>query len=265
MRRRLICEPIKIASSDGPTLQDDSNAGELAAGSDRSMLDATIHPRQPRRRQGQLPQPQRHGRRRSRRRSSTTSASGSSRRRRSLQQRQNEISKLIPKEKDPAKKQALIAGGQASCASRSAGLETQLKQVEADLQRRPADHPQHDAPRRPGRHARRRTTRSSRTLGRAAQVRLQAEGPRRPGRGARPGRLRGRRRGRRAEVLLPQERGGAAGTGPGAVRHADAGQARATRRSSRPTWPASRCWKASASCRAARRRRSTPSRTPTCA
>ena len=52
------------------------------------------------------------------------------------------------------------------------------------------------------------------------------------------------------EVLLPQERGGAAGTGPRPVRHADAGQRRATRRSSRRTWPASRCWRASASCRA---------------
>ena len=48
-----------------------------------------------------------------------------------------------------------------------------------------------------------------------------------------------------------------------AMRHAAA--SRATRRSSRRTWPASRCSKASASCRAARRRRSTPSRTPTCA
>ena len=89
------------------------------------------------------------------------------------------------------------------------------------------------------------------TLGRAAQVRLPAEGPRRPGRGARPGRFRGRGGGRGAEVLLPQERGGAAGTGPGPVRHAARCVKTATRRSSRRTWPASRCWRASASFRAA--------------
>jgi seryl-tRNA synthetase len=49
-----------------------------------------------------------------------------------LQQRQNEVSKLIPKEKDPEKKQALIQEGR-SLRERVGSLETQLKQVEADL------------------------------------------------------------------------------------------------------------------------------------
>ncbi|HLJ95557.1 MAG TPA: serine--tRNA ligase [Gemmataceae bacterium] len=49
-----------------------------------------------------------------------------------LQQRQNELSKLIPKEKDPAKKQTLIQDGRA-LREQVAGLENRLKQVEADL------------------------------------------------------------------------------------------------------------------------------------
>jgi seryl-tRNA synthetase len=50
----------------------------------------------------------------------------------SLQQRQNEVSKLIPKEKDLDKKQALIQEGR-SLREQVANLETRLKQVEADL------------------------------------------------------------------------------------------------------------------------------------
>jgi seryl-tRNA synthetase len=49
-----------------------------------------------------------------------------------LQQRQNELSKLIPKEKEPGKKQALIQEGR-SLREQVAELETHLKQVEADL------------------------------------------------------------------------------------------------------------------------------------
>src|SRR5437870_4132199 len=49
-----------------------------------------------------------------------------------LQQRQNEVSKLIPKEKDPAKKQELVQQGRA-LREQVAGLELQAKQVEADL------------------------------------------------------------------------------------------------------------------------------------
>jgi seryl-tRNA synthetase len=49
-----------------------------------------------------------------------------------VQQRQNEVSKQIPKEKDPAQKQALIAEGK-QLREQAAGLETQLAQVEADL------------------------------------------------------------------------------------------------------------------------------------
>lgn len=49
-----------------------------------------------------------------------------------LQQRQNEVSKLIPKEKDAAKKQALIQEGR-ELREKVAALETQLKQVEEEL------------------------------------------------------------------------------------------------------------------------------------
>src|ERR1700760_2021953 len=48
------------------------------------------------------------------------------------QQRQNEISKLIPKEKDKDKKQALIQEGR-SLRDEVAALESQVKQVEEDL------------------------------------------------------------------------------------------------------------------------------------
>jgi seryl-tRNA synthetase len=49
-----------------------------------------------------------------------------------LQQRQNEVSKLIPKEKDPARKQELIAEGK-SLREQVTALESQLKQTETDL------------------------------------------------------------------------------------------------------------------------------------
>ncbi len=49
-----------------------------------------------------------------------------------LQQRQNEVSKLIPKEKDAAKKQALIQEGK-DLRGQVAALEEKAKQVEADL------------------------------------------------------------------------------------------------------------------------------------
>src|ERR1700747_1898618 len=49
-----------------------------------------------------------------------------------LQQRQNEISKLIPKEKDKDKKQALIQEGRA-LRDQVAAWEAQVKQAEEDL------------------------------------------------------------------------------------------------------------------------------------
>jgi seryl-tRNA synthetase len=49
-----------------------------------------------------------------------------------IQQRQNEVSKLIPKEKDPAKKQELIAEGK-RLREQVGGMEKQVKQVEDDL------------------------------------------------------------------------------------------------------------------------------------
>src|SRR5947209_15515748 len=49
-----------------------------------------------------------------------------------LQQRQNELSKLIPKEKDKDQKQALIQQGR-ELREKVAALEGQLRQVDADL------------------------------------------------------------------------------------------------------------------------------------
>jgi seryl-tRNA synthetase len=49
-----------------------------------------------------------------------------------VQQRQNELSKLIPKEKDAAKKETLVQEGR-NLRERVAGLETRAKQVEAEL------------------------------------------------------------------------------------------------------------------------------------
>jgi seryl-tRNA synthetase len=49
----------------------------------------------------------------------------------SIQQRQNEVAKLIPKEKDAAKKQELIQEGR-SLREQAAALEGQLKQIEAE-------------------------------------------------------------------------------------------------------------------------------------
>src|SRR3954452_8105884 len=49
-----------------------------------------------------------------------------------LQQRQNEVSKLIPKEKDAAKKQELIAEGK-GLREQVSGLEAQKKNIEEDL------------------------------------------------------------------------------------------------------------------------------------
>jgi seryl-tRNA synthetase len=49
-----------------------------------------------------------------------------------IQHRQNEVSKLIPKEKDPATKQGLIQEGR-TLREKATGLESRLKQVDADL------------------------------------------------------------------------------------------------------------------------------------
>jgi seryl-tRNA synthetase len=49
-----------------------------------------------------------------------------------VQQRQNEVSKLIPKEKDPARKQELIAEGK-QLRERAAGVEKQTREAEAGL------------------------------------------------------------------------------------------------------------------------------------
>src|SRR5262245_26391286 len=49
-----------------------------------------------------------------------------------FQQRQNEVSKLIPKEKDAAKKQVLIQEGR-DLRAKVGGLEPRAKQIETDL------------------------------------------------------------------------------------------------------------------------------------
>jgi seryl-tRNA synthetase len=49
-----------------------------------------------------------------------------------IQQRQNEVSKLIPKEKDPAAKQGLVQEGR-SLREKATGLESRLKDIAADL------------------------------------------------------------------------------------------------------------------------------------
>src|SRR5262249_31161461 len=49
-----------------------------------------------------------------------------------IQQRQNEVAKLTGKEKDPAKRQELVAEGK-SLKEKVAGQEARVKQVEADL------------------------------------------------------------------------------------------------------------------------------------
>src|SRR5205823_14868753 len=49
-----------------------------------------------------------------------------------IQQRANEISQLIPKEKDAAKKQTLIAEGK-SLRERKSAMEGEVKKVETDL------------------------------------------------------------------------------------------------------------------------------------
>ena len=65
-----------------------------------------------------------------------------------IQQRQNEVSKLIPKEKDAAPKQELIAEGKEhSRTGRRPGKTA--KAGGGRPARRPGDHPQHDAPGRP--------------------------------------------------------------------------------------------------------------------
>ena len=98
----------------------------------------------------------------------------------------------------------------------------------------------------------------------AAAVRLQAAGSRRAGREARPDRLRGRRPRGRPRLLLPQERGRAAGAGPAAATPCDVLMAEGfTPDDHARPGPKRRPRRASASFPAGRRRRSTASRTPT--
>ena len=153
-----------------------------------------------------------------------------------LQQRQNEIAKLIPKEKDKDKKQALIQEGR-DLRQQVADLEAQLAAVEKDLNALLRTIPNMTHPDAPV-----GTTGADnkviKTWGEPRKFDFKPRDHVALAESLQAGRFRGRGRGRRAEVLFPQERGRAARTGPGPVCHADACSSPATRRSSRRTWPA---------------------------
>ena len=100
-----------------------------------------------------------------------------------IQQRQNEVSKLIPKEKDAARKQELIAEGK-RLREEVAGRRKAAQGDSRTAARGPVDHPQHDASRTPRSAPRRRTTRSSRQWGEPRKFDFAAERSRRPRRGA---------------------------------------------------------------------------------
>ena len=180
-----------------------------------------------------------------------------------LQQRQNEVAQPLPREKDKAETRRPDRGRPNRSRNRVGDLETQLKQVEADLRAvlltiPNMTHPDAPVGTDPA------DNKVIKTWGEPRKFDFPPKDHVALAESARPGRFRGRVAGRGAEVLLPQERGGAAGAGPGAVRHRHADQARL--HADHHAGPGPRkCWKASASSRAGRRRRSTASRTPTCA
>ena len=93
-----------------------------------------------------------------------------------------------------------------------------------------------------------------------AAVRLQAAGPRRAGREAGPDRLRGRRPRGRPRLLLPQERGRAAGIGLAALRPGGAAGRRLHAHDHARPGPQRDPRRASASFPAGRKRRSTASK-----
>ncbi len=221
-----------------------------------------IRPGQRRGRQAELPQPQRL--RRSPRATSTGSSSWRASARRCSRRSRSSVAARTRWRRPPARRRTRPGGR--SWSPRGSGSRTTVGDDEEQLKaaRRRAEepagpHPQPDPPRRPHRPHRGRQPRAPQ--GRhAPHLRLHAEGPRRDRQGARPDRLRGRRQGLGARVLLPQERRRAARPGAPAVRRADAGRPTGSRRSSRPTWPATRSSKGSASTPAGPRRRSTRSR-----
>ena len=152
-----------------------------------------IHPRQRRRRQGQLHEPQRV------RRSPVDRVVAFDDERKELVQKRsetaakkNEISKQFPQAKTPEDEAGAQGPGGGARQGESASSTTELKLVEGDLLANlilipNMTHP--DAPVGTDAAANKVVAR----VRRAAEVRLQAEGPRRPRRGARPRRLRGRR------------------------------------------------------------------------
>ena len=180
-----------------------------------------------------------------------------------IRRRQNEVAQATGKEKDPAKRAALIDEGKhLKAAGRRSG-----RAAPGDGRRDQAAAPassQPDPSRRPDRAHRGRQPRASQG-GHPPHLRLSRQGPRRARQVARPDRFRDRRQGDRDRLLLPQERRGAARSGPPAVRDPEARRGRLHARHHAGPGPQLRSWRASASRPGEPRRRSTRSRTPTSA
>ncbi len=165
-----------------------------------------------------------------------------------IQQRQNELSKLIPKEKDAAKKQELIAEGK-SLREQVGGFEKQVKQVEEDLHAVLLTIPNMTHPDAPVG----TTAEDNKVIHQSGEPRtfdFPPQGPRRPGREPwtwsisrpappSPGRS-----------SISSRTRPCCWSWPWCSTPCRRCSSMATRRSSRPTWPASKCWRASASFRA---------------
>ena len=226
-----------------------------------------IRPGQRRGRQAELPGPERLRRRRRggrpgrRARASGRGCSSRSRRPAAARTRWR---RRPARRRTPTSGASWSSRGSGSRPSRAQG-EERLKGLDGGGQAAARPDPQPHPPRRPDRRDRGPERRAAE--GRhASRLRLQAEGSRRDRQGARPDRLRGRRQGLGHRLLLPQERRGAPGDGPPAVRHRQAGQKRGFIPIITPDLARVQAsWKGSASTPGARRRRSTPSRSPTSA
>ncbi len=134
-----------------------------------------------------------------------------------LNRKANELSKSIGKAKDQAERETLKDQGR-DLRTRTAEIQKELETIEAEQEAihrliPNLSHP--DAPVGVDDQANLELFRGQTP---AAQVRLQAPGPRRTGREARSGGFRGRGPRGRPRLLLPQERGRPAGTGPATLR-----------------------------------------------
>ena len=134
-----------------------------------------------------------------------------------LNRQANEVSKSIGKAKDPAEREARKEEGR-QLREKTQAVQAEARRAGRRARRDPPADSQPVASRRADRRGRQVEPRTVPRQDAAAEVRLQAAGPRRAGREARPGRFRGRRQRGRPRLLLPQERGRAAGTGLAAIR-----------------------------------------------